>query len=101
MMGELGELASNIEHHFYYGQGFDKVNFEEELGDVLWYVAEACSALGIPMETIASMNIKKLRKRYPDKYTDDLAREENRNRQQERQVLEQNGQGFAEPLEDE
>ncbi len=37
-----------------------------ELGDVLWYVAQACMALNISFEEVADMNIDKLSKRYPD-----------------------------------
>ena len=36
-----------------------------ELGDILWYVAQACLALDISLEELTDMNIKKLSKRYP------------------------------------
>ena len=32
----------------------------EELGDVLWFVAECCTVLGISMNDVAEQNIKKL-----------------------------------------
>ena len=37
----------------------------DELGDVLWYVSETATALGIWMDQIAEHNIEKLKKRYP------------------------------------
>ena len=37
-----------------------------ELGDVAWYLAEAATALDIPLEEIMTVNINKLKKRYPD-----------------------------------
>ena len=36
-----------------------------ELGDVMWYVAQACMALDIPFDDVITTNIKKLEKRYP------------------------------------
>ena len=36
-----------------------------ELGDVMWYVAQACMALGVDFEDVLEMNVKKLEKRYP------------------------------------
>ena len=39
-----------------------------ELGDILWYVAQACMALDISLDEITDMNIDKLSKRFPDGY---------------------------------
>lgn len=89
--GEQGELCTALQRWIYYGREFDAINFQEELGDVLWYVAEACSALGVNMGDIMSRNISKLQVRYPDKYTDFHAAEENRDRKGERAVLEDCG----------
>lgn len=36
-----------------------------ELGDVLWYVAQACIALGINFDEVLETNVNKLMKRYP------------------------------------
>lgn len=117
MMGEVGELAGCLERHVWYGKDFDAVNFKEEVGDLLWYIAEACNALGLDMGEIAAANIAKLQKRYPDKFDGWHAAEENRDRAGERKIIaanhapsdyqrtidrevaEQNGHGFAEPPE--
>ena len=86
--GEQGELCTALQRWIYYNKPLDAINFQEELGDVLWYVAEACEALGVKMEDIMAKNIAKLQVRYPDKYTDFHAAEENRDRDGERRVLE-------------
>ena len=36
-----------------------------ELGDIMWYVANACMALEISFDDVISTNVKKLEKRYP------------------------------------
>ena len=38
---------------------------KKELGDVAWYLAEAATALEIPLETIFQTNLDKLEKRFP------------------------------------
>lgn len=88
MSGEVGELCSLLQKWIYYGKQFGtedethlerlRVLFAEEVGDVLWYAAELCNALGLDMGAIMEANIAKLKKRYPDKYTDHHAAEENR-----------------------
>ena len=36
-----------------------------ELGDVMWYVMQACAALDVPIEEVVAGNVEKLKKRYP------------------------------------
>ena len=36
-----------------------------ELGDVLWYVAQACMALEVSFDDVVAGNVEKLKKRYP------------------------------------
>ncbi|WP_338136868.1 hypothetical protein [Catenibacterium mitsuokai] len=38
----------------------------KELGDIAWYLAEAATALDVPLDTILEGNLDKLHKRYPD-----------------------------------
>lgn len=91
MTGEVGELAAAIERWIHYGKPLDTVNVKEELGDLLWYIALACNAMGFDLSRVMSLNIEKLQRRYPERYTDEAADEENRDRQAERAVLEQEG----------
>ena len=37
--------------------------FKAELGDVLWYLAECCTALGLEMDDVAAYNLAKLQSR--------------------------------------
>lgn len=98
LTGEVGELAGAVEKWLHYGRELDTVNVAEELGDCLWYIALACNALGVDMGKIMEGNIQKLKTRYPDKYSDARAWEENRDRLKERQTVEQvvqDGRGFG------
>ena len=36
-----------------------------ELGDAMWYVMQACSALDVSLEDVVAKNVEKLKKRYP------------------------------------
>jgi NTP pyrophosphatase (non-canonical NTP hydrolase) len=47
----------------------DREKLRNELGDVLWYVATMASDLGIPLSDVASANVDKLRKRYPEGFS--------------------------------
>ena len=47
--------------------------FKKELGDLLWFVAEYCTAKGWELDEIMQMNIDKLRKRYPDGFDSELS----------------------------
>ena len=85
--GEAGEISSAIEKWLWYGQHLDETNLKEEMGDLMWYLAEMCNALGYQLEEIMEANIRKLKKRYPEKYTDERALEKNRDRQAEAEVV--------------
>ena len=66
---EGGEFMEIVKKMIFQGKPASEDNLEHlkiELGDVLWYVAQACMALNISFEEVADMNIKKLEKRYPE-----------------------------------
>ena len=65
---EAGEFKDTLKKWKYYGKPLDYTNLMEELGDMLWYVAIACKALGIDFEYLQLTNIAKLKERYPDKF---------------------------------
>jgi NTP pyrophosphatase (non-canonical NTP hydrolase) len=73
--GEAGEFVDCIKKSQVYGRPLDHNHASEELGDILWFVALGCKALGVSMADVAERNIEKLRVRYPEKYTDALANE--------------------------
>ena len=66
LAGEAGECADLLKKHYYQdGRNFVD-DLEDELGDVLWYVAETAMALGLTLEEVAVRNVEKLKKRYPE-----------------------------------
>lgn len=65
LTSEAGEVAG-IFQKVYQGHEVDPDHVMKELGDCLWMIAEACTAMGFPMEDVMIYNIQKLRKRYPD-----------------------------------
>ncbi len=64
MVGEIGELHS-IYQKAYQGHNFDEEHAKKELGDLMWFIAEYCTANGWKLEDIMQMNIDKLKARYP------------------------------------
>lgn len=66
MCGEAGECADILKKYLHQGHEFDREKLVRELGDVLWYIAETASGLGISLEDVAQINLEKLRARYPD-----------------------------------
>lgn len=65
MVGEIGELHS-LYQKIYQGHEFDEAHAMKELGDLLWFIAEYCTANGWYLDDIATMNVDKLLARYPD-----------------------------------
>ena len=64
LAGEAGECADLLKKARFQGHTFDNEKMKEELGDVLWYIAETCDGLGIRLEEVAQGNLDKLHKRY-------------------------------------
>jgi NTP pyrophosphatase (non-canonical NTP hydrolase) len=64
--GEAGECIDILKKYFFQGHELDKGKLIDELGDVLWYIAETCEGIGVTMEEVAIRNIEKLKKRYPN-----------------------------------
>jgi len=66
---EGGEFLEIIKKMVFQGKAWNADNREHliiELGDIMWYVAQATMALGISMEEVLDRNITKLGKRYPE-----------------------------------
>ena len=79
MAGECGEFNEIIKKCLFQGKemDIDKIkHLRSELGDVMWYIAQACLALNTNIEEIIDMNTVKLESRYPGGF--DAFRSENR-----------------------
>ena len=66
---EGGEFLEIIKKMVFQGKPWNEDNREHliiELGDLLWYIAQATMALGISFDEVIATNVKKLEKRYPD-----------------------------------
>lgn len=64
--GEAGEVADIVKKYTYHGHDLDKEHLKEELGDTLWYISALATAIDVPLSEIATQNVEKLHKRYPE-----------------------------------
>lgn len=65
---EGGEFLEIVKKMIFQGKPFNEDNREHmiiELGDLMWYVAQACMALEVSFDDVVARNVKKLEKRYP------------------------------------
>lgn len=65
---EGGEFLEIIKKMVFQGKPWNADNKEHliiELGDLMWYVAQACMALEVSFDDVVARNVKKLEKRYP------------------------------------
>src|SRR5262245_54651403 len=67
LLTEIGELTDQFKRHIFYQAPLDLSNANEEVGDVLWYLAIMMDHVGIDFEACMEANIRKLRARYPNK----------------------------------
>ena len=89
ILGIYTEAFELLEHYFDVMQGkkpLDEVNLDEEVGDLLWYCARIWRATGKLPSASMALNINKLQKRFPDRFSEEKAKE--RDLFAERQVLE-------------
>ena len=84
---ESGELATLVKKWLFYGQPLDKERVADEVGDVCWYLALISDACGVDLESVLVVNINKLHARFPDRYSDEKADDQNRNRAAESSAM--------------
>ena len=69
MTAEAGEFTEIVKKIIFQGKAVNEDNLfhlKRELGDIMWYVAQACMGLGVSIDDIIAMNVEKLSARYPD-----------------------------------
>ena len=71
--GEAGELVDAVKKNWVYNKPLDSDNVIEECGDILFYVQAMLNTFGLTLQDAIMVNVEKLRKRYPDGYTDAAA----------------------------
>ena len=68
LAAESGEFLEIVKKMVFQGKPWNNDNREHliiELGDVMWYVAQACMALDVSFDDVIRGNVNKLEKRYP------------------------------------
>lgn len=69
IVAEAGEFAEIVKKILFQGKDYSQENIDHmiiELGDILWYISQACTALGVRFDDVFMANQFKLLKRYPD-----------------------------------
>lgn len=68
---EGGEVGDMIKKHLYQGHDLNVNDIKDELGDVMWYVANLCTACDLKLEDVLQHNVDKLTKRFPDGFSEE------------------------------
>lgn len=72
LTAEAGEFDEIVKKMIFQGKPLDeetKIHLQKELGDSLFYIMVACTALGVTADEIIKMNVDKLEKRYKEGFT--------------------------------
>lgn len=70
MASEVGEVLG-IYQKSYQGHEIKRDDVIDELGDLMWFIAEFCTASNIKLSCVLERNIEKLLKRYPDGFSEE------------------------------
>ncbi len=75
LAGETGQLLSEYKKHLRDGEAHRlfKERVSEELGDLLWYIANVASKFDLPLSNIASANLAKVKERWASERSQPLA----------------------------
>tara|TARA_R100000008_G_C3546125_1_gene147660 strand:- start:92 stop:493 length:402 start_codon:yes stop_codon:yes gene_type:complete len=68
LCAESGEFTEVVKKIIFQGKPYNEENvfhMKRELGDICWYLSQACMALGTTFDEVIEMNVDKLKKRYP------------------------------------
>ena len=68
LTAEAGEFTEVVKKIILQGKPYNEENIfhmKRELGDICWYIAQACMALDTTFDEILEMNVDKLKARYP------------------------------------
>ena len=68
LTAEAGEFTEVVKKIILQGKPYNEENvfhLKRELGDICWYLAQACMALDTTFDEVIEMNVDKLKARYP------------------------------------
>ena len=66
LAGEVGEFVDMVKKWVFHQKFDSSEHMKKEIGDVMWYVALICHAMGWSLDEIMQMNVEKLQARYPE-----------------------------------
>ena len=69
LCAESGEFTEVVKKIVFQGKPVNEDNLfhlKRELGDIMWYVMQACMGLGVSLDEVVEMNVEKLLSRYPE-----------------------------------
>ena len=69
LAGEAGEVADVIKKTLFHGHDLNRAQLVKELGDVYWYLSAVAWMFGISSNEVLTKNIEKLRKRFPNGFS--------------------------------
>lgn len=69
LAGEAGEVCDLVKKWRHHGHPLRYEKLIDELGDLQWYIVQACNALGASLEDVMRGNTQKLQKRYPEGFS--------------------------------
>ena len=67
---EAGEVLGLVRKHVFMHHELDRARLVTELGDALWCLTGIAAVVGVSLDEVATANLEKLRRRYPDGYSD-------------------------------
>lgn len=70
---EAGEVLGLVRKHRFMHHELDRVRLVTELGDALWCLTTIAGALNVTLDDVATANLEKLRRRYPEGYSDEAS----------------------------
>jgi len=78
LAGEAGEVCDHLKKNMFHGHALDTDHLVKELGDIQWYIVQACEALGVTLDEVMRKNNTKLLARYKQGFNehDSINREE-------------------------
>ncbi len=95
MTDEMGELSEILKRALYYGDRIDNDHILEELGDMMFYIMLECMRqaavrgmlVSEVFQRVLDGNVSKLKKRFPEGFSEAKATESGRDREAERQAM--------------
>ncbi|SMQ75918.1 NTP pyrophosphatase, house-cleaning of non-canonical NTPs [Bacillus sp. OV166] len=73
LSGETGEVSDILKKGVFHGHEINRHDLALEIGDCLWYIANLAKLAGFSLEQVATMNVTKLMKRYPNGFDKEMS----------------------------